>query len=67
MIESIKSDCFRATQRCTNYNNLPGSCSTCGGCGAFPCAYMGYAADSSCNKSGIYYLTVKASVPYCNG
>jgi len=67
MIESIKQDCFRATQRCTNYNNLPGSCSTSctSSCGSFPCAYMGYAADSSCNRSGIYYLTVRASGTYC--
>jgi len=65
MIESIKSDCFRATQRCNNYNLMPGSCSTCGGCGAFPCAFMGFAADSSCNRSGMYYLTVTANVPYC--
>jgi len=63
--ESVKSDCFQATQRCTNYNSLPGSCTACGGCGAFPCAYMGYAADSSCNKSGMYYLTVTASPPFC--
>jgi len=65
MTESIKSDCFRATQRCTNYNTMPGSCSACGGCGAFPCAYMGYAAESSCNRTGMYYLTVTANVPYC--
>jgi pimeloyl-ACP methyl ester carboxylesterase len=65
MIESIKRDCFHATQRCTNFNNLPGSCSACGGCGAFPCAYMGYAAESSCNRTGLYYLQVTAGVPYC--
>jgi len=65
--ESIKNDCFRATQRCTDFNNLPGSCAACGGCGAFPCAYMGYAADSSCNRSGIYYITVTAAEPFCTG
>jgi len=65
MIESIKSDCFRATQRCTNFNIMPGSCSACGGCGAFPCAYMGYAAETSCNRTGMYYLTVTAGAPYC--
>jgi hypothetical protein len=65
MIESIKRDCFRATQRCTNFNNIPGSCSACGGCGAFPCAYMGYAAESSCQRSGMYYLQSSAGVPYC--
>jgi pimeloyl-ACP methyl ester carboxylesterase len=65
MIESIRSDCFQARQRCTNFNNIPGSCTACGGCGAFPCAFMGYAADSSCNRSGMYYLTATANVPYC--
>jgi pancreatic lipase-related protein 1/phosphatidic acid-selective phospholipase A1 len=65
MTESIKRDCFHATQRCTNFNNLPGSCTNCGGCGAFPCAYMGYAAESSCNRSGMYYLQTNAGVPYC--
>jgi hypothetical protein len=65
MTESVKRDCFHATQRCNNYTNMPGSCSTCGGCGNFPCAYMGYAADSSCNRSGLYYLTVRSAVPYC--
>jgi len=65
MSESVKNDCFQAKQRCTDYNNLPGSCTACGGCGAFPCAFMGYAADSSCNRSGMYYLTVTASPPFC--
>jgi pimeloyl-ACP methyl ester carboxylesterase len=65
MTESIKSDCFRATRKCTNYNNLPGSCSTCTTCGSTPCALMGYAADNSCSRSGMYYLTVTASAPYC--
>jgi len=65
MVESVKNDCFRATQRCTDYNSLPGSCTACGGCGAFPCAFMGYAADASCNKSGMYYLTVTAAAPFC--
>jgi len=65
MIESIKRDCFHATQRCTDFNNMPGSCSACGGCGAFPCAYMGYAAESSCNRSGIYYLQTSDDVPFC--
>jgi len=65
MIESIKADCFRATQRCSNFNTMPGSCSACGGCGAFPCAYMGYAAETSCNRSGLYYLTVTSGAPYC--
>jgi len=65
MLASIQNDCFRAIQRCTNFNQLPGSCTACGGCGAFPCAYMGYAADSSCNRSGMYYLTVTATSPFC--
>jgi hypothetical protein len=65
MIESIKSDCFRATQQCSNYDNIPGSCSTCSGCGSLGCAFMGYAADSSCDRSGMYYLTVTGSAPYC--
>jgi hypothetical protein len=61
---SIANDCFHSRQRCTNYNSLPGSCSTCTN-GSFPCAYMGYAAESSFNRSGIYYLTVSANSPYC--
>jgi len=67
MIESIKRDCFAARQRCTNYNSLPGSCSTActSSCGSFPCAYMGYGADSSCNRSGMYYLSVTGSGSYC--
>jgi len=65
MIESIKRDCFHATTRCTNYNNMPGSCSACSGCGNFPCGYMGYAADSGCNRAGMFHLTVRATVPYC--
>jgi hypothetical protein len=64
MIESIKSDCFAARQKCTNYNSLPASCTECV-CGAFPCAFMGYAADSSCQLSGMFYLTTTANVPYC--
>jgi len=63
--ESIIRDCFHATQRCTNFNNIPGSCSACGGCGAFPCAYMGYAAESSCNRTGLYYLQTSGNTPYC--
>jgi hypothetical protein len=66
MTESIKDDCFRANEECNNYANLPGSCSSCSGCGAFPCAFMGYGADSSCKRSGLFYLTVRANVPYCN-
>jgi len=65
MTESIKRDCFQARSRCTNFNNIPGSCSTCGGCGSFPCAYMGYASESSCNRTGMYYLQTSAGVPYC--
>jgi pimeloyl-ACP methyl ester carboxylesterase len=65
MTESIKSDCFRGTSRCTNYNNLPGSCSTCTTCGSTPCSFMGYAADNSCVRSGMYYITVTSSAPYC--
>jgi hypothetical protein len=61
---SIRSDCFQARQRCTNYNSLPGSCTECTS-GAFPCAYMGYAAESSINRSGLYHLTVTASPPFC--
>jgi hypothetical protein len=64
MESSVRSDCFHSRQRCTNFNNLPGSCSTCTS-GAFPCAYMGYAAESSPNRSGLYYLTVTANSPYC--
>lgn len=65
MTESVKRDCFHATRRCTSYNNMPGSCSNCTGCGSFPCAYMGYGAESSCNRTGMYYLEVTARVPYC--
>lgn len=65
MIESIKQDCFRSNQQCSNYNNLPGSCTGCTGCGAFPCAFMGYAADSSCKLSGLFYVDVTGSSPYC--
>jgi hypothetical protein len=62
--ESIYSDCFQARQRCSNYNDIPGSCVECT-VGAFPCAYMGYAADMSPNPSGLYYLTITADPPYC--
>lgn len=65
MIESVKQDCFRANDRCNDYDNIPGSCSGCGGCGAFPCAFMGYAADSSCQRSGMWYLAVSGNAPYC--
>jgi len=64
MIESIKADCFIARQRCTNYNTMPGSCSNCA-CGNLPCAVMGYGAESTCNKSGMYYFQVSSNVPYC--
>jgi hypothetical protein len=66
LTESIKRDCFHATRVCTDYNRLPASCSTCTGCGAFPCSYMGYGADSACRKTGIFYLTVTSRAPYCS-
>jgi hypothetical protein len=61
---SVRSDCFQARQRCSNYNSLPGSCVECS-VGSFPCAYMGYAADISANLTGLYHITVTASSPYC--
>lgn len=64
MQESIKNDCFRATQICTDYNSLPNSCTACT-CGAFPCAFMGFAADSSCRRTGMHYLTVTDTPPFC--
>jgi hypothetical protein len=64
MIQSIIRDCFAARQKCNNYNLLPGSCSSCA-CGNFPCSYMGYAADTGCQTSGMFYIQVTAGVPYC--
>jgi len=64
MSESIKSDCFLSRQKCTNYNTLPGSCSSCT-CTTRPCAVMGYGADTGCQQSGWFYLTVTANAPYC--
>jgi hypothetical protein len=64
MDESISANCFQARSKCTDYNSLPGSCSTCT-CGASPCAIMGYGADTGCQTSGWFYLTVTSSAPYC--
>jgi len=64
MTESIKRDCFHSRDKCTNYLLLPLSCSECT-CGAFPCAYMGYGADSGCNTTGIFYLNVSLFSPHC--
>jgi len=65
LTESAKKDCFITRQICTSYSRLPGSCSSCTGCGVFPCGYMGFAADSSCRKSGIFYLETTSRSPYC--
>jgi hypothetical protein len=64
MLQSIVSNCFLSRQKCTNYNNLPGSCASCT-CGLSACAIMGYGADTGCQQSGWFYLTVTASSPYC--
>jgi pancreatic lipase-related protein 1 len=64
MENSIRDDCFQSRSSCSNYNLIPGSCSGCT-CGTSPCAYMGYAADSSCQNRGIYYLEISANQPYC--
>jgi hypothetical protein len=66
MLQSIKSNCFLSRQKCSNYNNLPGSCVSCT-CGTSACAAMGYGADNGCNKSGWFYLSVTSTDPYCVG
>jgi len=53
-VESIEMDCYISRDVCINHNNIPGSCSPCAG--DRPCAYMGFAADSSPGGPGLYYL-----------
>lgn len=64
MIESIKKDCFLSRSKCTNYNSIPGSCTTCA-TGTASCAIMGYGADKGSQKAGLFYLTATKSAPYC--
>lgn len=67
MEESVRQDCFLARQSCTNYDNIPLSCSSCT-CGLNdPCAIMGYGTDTGCQTTGIYYLDVDRTPPYCVG
>lgn len=66
MTESIRQDCFQSRSSCSNYNNIPGSCSSCT-CGGGACALMGYGADYSCQTNGIYYLDIQDNSPYCVG
>jgi len=64
-IESIKTpECFVSHQICTNVRKFPSSCEECMN-GTSPCAIMGYHAQKSNLKSGIFYLKTNPSKPYC--
>jgi len=66
MTASINNDCFLSYHYCTDYNLVtPASCTLCTDCS--PCAIMGYSADKSCKKNGIFYLNVTDTAPYCVG
>jgi len=60
-IESIKNDCFRVRDKCSNHNNIPGSCSGCGN----NCGFMGFAADQTSGGQGNYWLQTTGNRPYC--
>jgi pimeloyl-ACP methyl ester carboxylesterase len=64
--ESIRRDCFLSRSKCTNYSNLPGSCSSCT-CSTNPCAHMGYDLESSCQTAGLFYVDVTSAAPFCVG
>jgi pancreatic lipase-related protein 1 len=66
MTESIEEDCFASRSECSNHANIPGSCSDCT-CTLEPCAYMGYAADTGCQQTGVYHLDVRDADPHCQG
>jgi pancreatic triacylglycerol lipase len=57
-IQSVKSDCFKVRQICTNENNIPGSCSSCSNCPS-----MGYVRNSG--QDGKYNLGIDAAEPHC--
>jgi pimeloyl-ACP methyl ester carboxylesterase len=62
--QSVQTNCFLAWSRCTDYNDIPGSCTSCT-CGTAACASMGYSLTSGCSTSGWYYIQVTDSEPYC--
>jgi len=62
MWESINSGCsFRSISRCSDYQNIPGSCSSCRGC-----QELGFNSDRQSGR-GLFYLTTNSAYPYCQG
>jgi len=60
--ESIARNCFRVSRICSDEENLPGSCSSCGS----SCQMMGFRADTS-GRYGKFYVDVNSRAPFCRG
>jgi len=63
--DSIVSNCFISRSKCTEVDDLPGSCVPCDGATDGVCATMGYDVTG---QDGVYYLeTNKDFPPHCQG